>query len=247
MRTRHKISFLTYGVLLLLLFALLVVAGGSAEAQGQGFSVPIDTVREGPVGTEVDLGVDTVVQEDLIGVPCAVTSNSQNQQSVHPNNDLLVRSGDGVVTLADVESASDAVVVGTPNVITLGSTVTVGLRFGEHEIFSGGMSVDFDCSPVSTTTVPDEPTTTTIPVEECFDEGGNPFTYNDPYDGDCGEVTTTLPPTTPTTAPVCGPGMLACSGSSQQTPAVLLGGFLLILGASALWIGSDWNPWNRSN
>ena len=180
-------------------------------------SIPITTIVRAPEGSETILAsVD--VDDGLVGELCAVSAVSENPDSVHPNNDLVVSTGRTAVLLPDVESQPNGTVVAN-GILELGPQITVTLVMGPDEIFSAGIAVSVECGPdvvappVTTTMVPDEvlPTvvTTTVPDEV------SPTV-----------VTTTLPDEAlPSTLPFTGPG----NGNLALIALALTGAGILFL------------------
>ena len=140
--------------------ALLVV--GIPIAQASLFEIPIDTVITAEEGSITTL--DTIdTPADLIGTSCVGIVEATNQLSVHPGNDLIVTSGDDSIVLEDVERESGAVTT-ADSLLTLGSSITVSVRMGPDEVFSGGLVFTIgECTPPTTTTT-EAPTTTTEPT-----------------------------------------------------------------------------------
>ena len=99
--------------------------------------------REGDPGTLHTLATQPVDPE-FQGRQCGVIAVAVNQHSVHPNSDLLVRSGGTEVVVRDVEAAPNVTVEGEGTLI-LGEEIVVVVRFGEDGIFSGAMTVTLDC------------------------------------------------------------------------------------------------------
>lgn len=137
---------------LLLTVSLALGAGGQAVT----VEVPLDTVVYGPEGSSHLLGSADVPQE-LQGLECEVAAIAQNQESVHPNNDLIVSSNDDQIVLADVEREAGVHTV-ADELLTLGSEITVTLVLGSDGVFSAGIMVKLCDIPELTTTT----TTTTI-------------------------------------------------------------------------------------
>ena len=142
----------------------------AADSHGFEVSIPITTVIvNAPAGSVIIL--ETVeVPAQFVGQSCSVLATSANPDSVHPNNDLLVSSGGSSVTLPDVEGVSGGNVFAS-GTLQLGPEIVVSLLMGPDGVFSAGMDVFLDCTPVDTTpatTIPPEvlPTVvTTIPPE----------------------------------------------------------------------------------
>ncbi len=146
-----------YGVAILGVAALLTVAMASPAAGQDGWEVPVDTIVRSKPGVVTEL-VKIDVPEEHQGASCDLDVIGQNQGSVHLGNDLLVMTGDSDVTIEGVE---DTAFQTTPKSaeLVLGSTITVSLVMGPDEVFSGGLTLSFDCPPPPTTTT----TSTTQP------------------------------------------------------------------------------------
>ena len=60
-----------------------------AGAQSSEFSILIEGVARGEEG-EVIRVVDQQVDANLVGASCSVTGSTENNASVHPDNDLII-------------------------------------------------------------------------------------------------------------------------------------------------------------
>lgn len=141
------------------------IATMALAAPGVVMTISIDTntivrANEGSI-TQV-ASVD--VAAEAIGQKCTAVSQAQNPGSEHPNNDFLVDSGSSQIVIPDVEAVSGGSSNGI-GVLDLGSQVTVSLRMGSDEVFSGGFDVILTCETVETTTTTTVETTTTIVAE----------------------------------------------------------------------------------
>ena len=125
----------------ILAVALLIMAGLAprADADTHIFEtvIHVDTVLWGTEGDIVPLALEEV-PEEFFGQLCEVKAVSENQTSVHPGNNLIVRSGSSVVVLEDVEGESQLKIVEGSGQLVLGSTITVELEFGPDAVFSAG-------------------------------------------------------------------------------------------------------------
>jgi hypothetical protein len=131
-----------------LALAVVAVAVGAAPASAQDTTVieiPLDTVVRGAPGSE-QLLVTAPVDPADVGQECTVVVEGQNNESVHPGTDLIVRSGTSEVVASDVEREPNAVTEATGTLV-LGSEVTVSVRLGPDGVFSGGMVVTAECGP----------------------------------------------------------------------------------------------------
>lgn len=127
-------------VIVALTAALLAL--GSSVALAAIFEIPIDTVVYAPEDSITRLEtVDT--PPDLIGASCVGVAVAANQTSVHPGNDLIISSGGTSVVLEDVERAPGTTTPASGE-LTLGEQVTVDLRMGPDEVFSGGLVIIID-------------------------------------------------------------------------------------------------------
>lgn len=144
--------------------AVCLVAAGIPTVLAAALEIPVETVVRAEEGSITVLAVaDT--PEDYVGLACVGTAEARNQPSVHPGNDLIVTSGEDSIVLLDVEREPNAV-TSASSPLVLGSTVTVSLRMGPDEVFSGGLVFTIDsCTPPTTTTEPPDTTTTTTPPE----------------------------------------------------------------------------------
>jgi hypothetical protein len=112
------------------------------------------TVQTGEPFSTVTVATEEV-EPWLQGASCAIEVDSANNESVHEDTELIITSGDDVVTVPDVESAHGIVIIQEGELV-LGETVVVAVRLGPDGITSGGYSVDFLC--------PEQPPTTTAPT-----------------------------------------------------------------------------------
>ncbi len=160
---RRILSVLAVGLLTLTLFSLaspagaiddiIIPANNETGIRGEPASVTTLATRE--------------VDDDLVGATCEAVVTERNNESVHPDNDLIITSGTWSETLEDFESDALSVNV-IPGEITLGETIVVELRFGPNGVSSAGFELSFDCSSAAlptTTTEPPATTTTEAPTE----------------------------------------------------------------------------------
>jgi LPXTG-motif cell wall-anchored protein len=133
-----------------------------AYAQTTGFSVviPLDTVVYIPWYSTRLLATEPV-PEEFAGHSCGVSGISRNQDSVHPDNDLIIGSGASEVILENVEDEPGET-LHAAGTLVLGTQVTVTLRMGPDAIFSAGIDVVVDCTEVTPTTIETTTTSTTL-------------------------------------------------------------------------------------
>lgn len=106
------------------------------ELETKDIEIPITTHSKGDQGSEKQLTTKAVKNGEY-----TVRVETMNQQSVHPNSDIVIRSGDSKVVVNDVESAS-FVEKNAEGTLTVGNdTVSVYVVFGADKVFSGGVKV----------------------------------------------------------------------------------------------------------
>jgi cell division septation protein DedD len=186
---------------------------------------------------------EVAVDPALVGATCDGVAITQNNESVHPDTDLIVSTGGTQSEFADVESVSDGVTEGTEHVV-LGPTITVSVRLGADGVASGGTRLSLDCQAIAPTTTTTTPTTappTTAPPTTAPPTTAPPTTAP-PTTAPTTAPPTTTPPTAPSTAPeapptsfevgpqvVTGPE-LPFTGSGATVPLVAVGLALLVVG-----------------
>jgi LPXTG-motif cell wall-anchored protein len=193
-------------------FAVAATGFASVPAWAQEqtvFEIPLDTVVRGAPASEHLLATEQVAPEDQ-GRECSVVVEGLNNESTHPNTDVLVRSGGSEVVALDVERVPD-VRTEADGTIVLGTEISAFLRLGADGVFSGGLVVTVECAKPqpTTTTTTTVSTTTTVPEQ--------PTTSESP--------TTTSPAAAPTLPKTGGgsDGMLVAAGIS-----LLIGGAALV-------------------
>jgi hypothetical protein len=148
-------------ILVTMLMTIGFAGSAAAVAGDEEFTIviPIDTVVFAPEGSTTVLAT-TPVGEEFAGHVCSVATRAENQESVHPGNDLIVESGSSRVTLENVEGTAGGVVVGEGE-LELGSEIVVSLIMGPDAVFSAGFEVHLVCSLAQATTTTIAATTTT--------------------------------------------------------------------------------------
>ena len=138
------------------------LALGCASIAG-AFTVPPAAITDGTEG-EVRLLSTQPVDPADVGKDCEVTVVSTNNESLHPNSDLIVESGTSSMVAPDVEH--DAASHTFVSHLTLGTTITVSVRFGPDGVYSGGSSVETTCPATEPIATPPAPETTVQPTFE---------------------------------------------------------------------------------
>jgi hypothetical protein len=133
-----------------------VVSGNGNGESGQGntpstckpmdegsISVPVSTIVTGDSGSVHKLSSKHVDNGDY-----QVKVVAKNQDSVHPDSNIIVKSGSSKVVVKDVEAQAfhDKTASGTLHVS--GGTVGIYVQLGADDVFSGGGSVELSkCVP----------------------------------------------------------------------------------------------------
>ena len=185
-------------------------------------TIPVETVIYGAEGSQHVL--DTVdVPTESQGEVCRVTAVARNQDSEHPDSDLLISSMTDVEIL-DVENTAFGTVF-SGGEITLGETITVTLTLGADRVFSAGLDVEIDCPPFNPTT-----TTTTSGSSSSSIVGGSSST------GVSGDTTDTSDVSGDTTDTSDNPGGGTDASAAGETTTT---GRLDVLGTSITAPGSS--------
>ncbi len=134
--------------------------GAQSATDDVTLSYSLDTVVFAPEGSVEEL-VSTDIADDLVGRECTVTLTADNNDSVHPDNDLIITSGADEVVVVNVE-AEAFVSITAEETLILGPTLTVSVRLGPDGVLSEGGLLQLSCSGSSpaTTTPTTSPSTT---------------------------------------------------------------------------------------
>lgn len=148
-------------VRLVSLAAFVAMAISVLPVQAADFTISLDpdTYIRGEPGESYKLQ-QANIPDYLQGHSVRVRAVAENNSSVHPGNNLIVRSGGGTVMLLDVEREAGAITEATGQ-LTLEGEVEIWLVLGSQS-FSGGMIVEFD-NPEPTPTATLQPTNTPVP------------------------------------------------------------------------------------
>ncbi len=223
-------------------FAIMLLTPTVAAADG--LSLPVETVIRAGEGSVIELGRITV-DTGLAGPLCTWSASVMNQESVHPGNNIVVRSGETELLLAGVEDAELKVTSNTGSVY-LADEVVVELIMGPDEVFSGGLELTIDYTSCQEPTT----TTTTPPVVEPDVSVDN---STEVTTGDSTEVTvddstvesvapagpTTIETTTTVAVEVAAP-ILPVTGNQGLLPLVSVG--FALLAAGAMMVRSTRSP-----
>ncbi len=153
-RTWYLIVVAVFGVIL-----AAVVFGFAVSVAAQipdDVDIPIDTILRGESGDT--FLVATVTSSP--GLACDAFLDGRNNESVHPNTDVLIQSGVNFAAILNVESG--AFNTGSTSFIS-GGLIEVFIRIGPDGVSSTGFILTLDCQPhIDPPPVVDEGTTTTI-------------------------------------------------------------------------------------
>ncbi len=220
----------------------LALAASLVFAPGVGASdltLPTDTVIYADEGSLIELG-RVPVDTSQAGPLCTWEASVTNQNSTHPGNDVIVRSGDSELLLADVEATEGKVTTNSGSVY-LADEVVVTLRMGPDGVFSGGLDLTIR---YDTCTHPEATTTTElVEIEPAGPTTELPTTVPTTTAAPTTAPATTVPPTTlvpaaapPTTAVEIAPAgpVLPVTGSQSTLPLVAGGGGMILFGSAGL-------------
>jgi len=207
-----------------------------AMAQTSQIEIFLDHTLRGKPGDVFVVHTESV-DPALVGGTCSGTAQTENNASEHPNNDLIISSGESTTVIADFEAIAGMVTGSSAN-LTLGGTITVSVRLGGNGISSEGLQIAMSCTPPvpeTTTSVPAPPETTvaTTPPPQA-----PPATTTT-------TTTTTTPPKpetraiqavvqTPVGGVAAGGGSTAPTGAGQSLLAVGAGLLVLALALGRL-------------
>ena len=148
------------GVVLALVSSASAVEADESTKAGTSISFPLTTVVVGEPGTIHEI-TSSDAPTDLVGQDCSVTATVDNNESVHPQSDLIVASGSDQVIVSDVEATPGGSTT-AEGALTLGSTITVSVRLGPDGVFSAAGSVDLVCVEAAPGTTPTTPPLTAV-------------------------------------------------------------------------------------
>lgn len=107
-----------------------------STCSGSALNIPVDSWDTGKKGQEKVLAI-----KDIENGEYELTVVSKNQESVHPNTDMIVRSGDDQVEVKDVESEAFKSGKAEGTLEVKNGKVTLLVRIGKDGVYSGGMDV----------------------------------------------------------------------------------------------------------
>jgi hypothetical protein len=216
-------KFLTTSVIV---GGLVLASVGTAAADEIIVEVPYQVIEEGPPGTESLLAEESVAP-DLQGLVCSGDLVAQNNESIHPGNNIRVTSGTSEVVLLDVEASANQVTPLTAS-ITLGPQIRVVLIMGPDEVYSGEFRLQLQCEQPAPPEPTPEPTveSTVAPTTTDAAAGGGQAPASQPPTDAADASAQQLPATGPdTTARTAGLAVLiialgvAITAVSRRAPS----------------------------
>lgn len=133
----------------------------AAQVATDPLRIPVDTVVFGEAGKEYVLGNREVANGEY-----KVHVEVENQDSEHPNSDIIVRAGQSQVVVQDVERESFSKETANGTLKVTNGIVIAYVKLGADGVFSGGIKVTLTAveKPVTPTqTPPPAPTPTPTP------------------------------------------------------------------------------------
>lgn len=115
-------------------------------------TIPVKTIVRGPKDSEHKLG--TVEAQDG---EYKLTVIAINQGSVHPNNDIIVRSGESELTVKDVERRAFGQETASGTLQVTDGKVSAYVKLGKDKVFSGGVCLVLTYLPPQQPEEPKEP------------------------------------------------------------------------------------------
>lgn len=204
-------------------------------------SIPIDQVTTGAAG-DVVLVATLDVPDEFVGKTCSLIGTTDNQESVHEGNDLLITTGSHTIVIPNFEDEG-FIVHQDGEVEAIAESIEVSVRLGPDGVSSGGFRVDLDCpeEPSTTTTVPPTtaPSATPPPTSALVPPSAAPSTTAPSTTAPTSTAPSTTAPSTSAPPPLPPgddqPG-LPVTGSSSAL-VVLVGIFVACAGVAL----ADWS------
>lgn len=213
-----------------LAFVVGLIALATPSIAQSSFTIELSGILVGTPG-QIRPITSEPVDPSLVGSVCTGVGQTENNASVHPNNDLFISTGGSTVEVPNVEDEPGKIVP-MSGTATLGETIDFSIRFGPDGITSLGITLTFECAPAATTTTTTTATTTTttttVPPETTTTTEPPATTTTSTSVAPETSTTTAAPTTTTSSAPLGGVG--AGGGGTADNDA--LG--LLALGAASL-------------
>ena len=145
----------------LIMLGMLIAVPAVVVAQDI-VTIPVSTIARGGEGTE-----KVLITKQIPNGEYKVTVEATNQESVHPNTDIIVRSGPAEATvIRDVERRAFQSETSADTLIVQNGEVVVSVKFGRDKVFSGGVKVTLTEVPPIETEEPTVPQTSSTNTEE---------------------------------------------------------------------------------
>lgn len=173
-------------------------------------TIPVSTVVWGDKGSEHKLGSANAENGEY-----KLTVKAINQDSVHPDSDIIVRSNGSELIVKDVERKAFGQDTADGTLTVSDGKVTAYVKLGKDKVFSGGVCVIL-------TQIPQEDPKCTIPGKEEFS----------PEDEECREnpeeptPEVEEPQVLPEVLPAAGPGAMVVAIATLSTVGGYAGHYL---------------------
>ncbi len=128
---------------LAILSAVILLPATVSATYTPSISVPVNTIVRGEKGS-IHKIAEVDIENEYVGMECSARATAKNQGSVHPNNNLIVKSNGTQVVINDVEREANEV-TNAEGILKLGETLLVNLELGKDKVFSGGLDVELMC------------------------------------------------------------------------------------------------------
>jgi hypothetical protein len=127
----------------------VLAADTTQQSTVEPIEIPVSTVVRGANRSEHELATRTIANGEY-----KLTVEAVNQDSEHPNTDIIVRSGQSELTVKDVEHKAFSKETANGTLTVESSEVAVYVMLGADEVFSGGVKVVLTYVPP---VIPEEP------------------------------------------------------------------------------------------
>jgi hypothetical protein len=199
----------------------------------QVLDIPVDEILTGNPGDLVSVAT-VVVPTELVGQTCTIAGETENQESVHPDNDLIIVIGEHSFVIPNFED-TDFIVHEAGEVDEVAPTIGVLVRLGPDGVSSGGFRLSIECEvdrpPTTepTTTLPEQPAPTKPTVDDMPPPSGPtvPASTSTTTEGSTMPVPSSAPPPA---GPDTQTPSLPVTGSSATIVIALAGAFLFAAG-----------------
>jgi hypothetical protein len=148
--------------LLLFLMVLGLLASAAPATAQTAIVIELSGIMGGRTEGAIELIHTEGVDASLVGATCTGVAETENNASVHEQNNVIVETGTTTATFFGVEDTPGQI---TPlsGPVVLGDTIDVYFQWGPDGITSLGIIITITCAPAQVTTTTTTTTTTTEP------------------------------------------------------------------------------------